>query len=145
MTQSPLPIGPELDINRVREDFFCIWQKNVTEVILVRDKTPMGGDYFHDDEEPEPEERKVLLNVQGVGTDGYERKVQGIVETGQSFHAYALWNEDIINQDIIYMTDANGTTLKFVIKNMNKSLYAGQYAFQEFDLVRVNIDERGND
>jgi len=136
--------GPELDINQVREDFYCIWKKNIMEVTLVRENRPMAGDYFHDDIEPDPVSKKIYLNIQGLGTDGYDRKVQGIVETGQSFHAYALWNEDIVNQDIIYMTDATGTTLKFVIKNMNKSLYAGQFAFQEFDLVRVNIDERGN-
>jgi len=128
--------APDIDVNRMRDDFEAIWLLNITTVVLVRDTNPQGGDYFNDDISTTPIERDIDLNIQGVSTGQYSREQQGIITAGQRWHCYALWNEDISSTDIIYWSGD-----KFRIENLNTG-YKEQFVFQEFDIVKINKDDR---
>ena len=123
----------QLDIDDVREDFEVIWFKNVIEVLISRDANSSAGDYFNEDDVSKTGFRKMKLNIQGISSNLYRRGEQGLVTAGQTYKAYARWNEDVQNKDIIIWDKQ-----RFVIKNHNKSLYEGQVCHQEFDLARVD-------
>ena len=124
---------PSLDIDMVREQFEAIWQKNTVQVDIIRDTNAQGGDYFHDDESNVPVTRQIYLNVQGTHSDWYKREKYGITTTDSEYHAYARWYEDIQNNDRIVWAGK-----RFVVANLNKSLYGGLFAFQEFDLRKID-------
>ena len=56
----------DLDIDIVREDFECIWSRNIIQVELIREQNPQAGDYFREDESEGRIRRKIWLNLQGV-------------------------------------------------------------------------------
>jgi len=123
----------DLDVERVKEDFETIWSKNIIEVDLIRELNPSANDYFAEGENPNAIRRKVWLNVQGVSTDAYRRMVAGIITPDSTYNCFAKWDEDIQNEDIIKIG-----TFTFRVQNHNKSMYAGQYVFQEFQLKRID-------
>jgi len=137
---------PDLDIEDVREDFLYIWSKNIVVVDLLRDVNPQGGDYFIAAEARGTTRTQIQLNIQGVMSNAYKRAVQGITTTDEDIKAYALYTTDIQETDLIeFRTDyAVGTIQiksgeRFRIENYNKSSYAGQVAFKEFTLKRIDF------
>ena len=59
----------------------------------------------------------------------------GIITPDATLHAYAKWDEDIEDLDVIKF----GVWV-YRIKGFNKSQYAGQISFQDFDLTRQDKD-----
>ena len=125
--------APDVDADRIKEDFEAIWSKNVVEVDIIRERNPQGGDYFHEDEGTQPQVRKIWLNIQGTQSNFYKRANYGIITDDSEYHAYARWYEDIENNDKIVW---DGKT--FVTKNVNRSTKSGEYVWWEFDLKRVD-------
>ena len=75
--------------------------------------------------------KEIRINIQGVGTNEYERTEYGIDTVSDSYRCYALHTEDFREDDrIIY----NGN--KFVIKNLNQNIYGGQLIFWDFLIVK---------
>jgi len=123
-------------LDRIREDFMFIWQKNIIQVELIREKNPQAGDYFHEDENEIELRKKIWMNIQGTSSNAYKRTDSGIVTTDSTLHAYVKWDEDIENLDVIkFKKDI------FRIVNYNKSMYSGQYAFKEFDLKKIDKEK----
>jgi len=126
-------VDDDLDIEDVREDFDYIWSKNIVEVELIREKNPQAGDYFREGESPETLRKKIWVNIQGTSSDLYKRMVMGIITPDATLHIYVRWDEDIEDLDIIKF--GNWT---YRIEGFNKSRYAGQTAFQDFDIKRID-------
>lgn len=122
-----------LPIERARADFESVWKVNIQQVELIREKNPQAGDYFHEDEENIILRKKIWLNVQGTRSKAYQRQDQGIVTTDSSVHAYALWDEDIENLDVIKI----GKDI-YRIQNYNEGMDNGQVVFKEFDLLKID-------
>jgi len=118
-----------VSVDRIREDFAKIFELNAQNVILVRESSPESGNYGYIGDTNTESQRIIRLNIQGVTSDSYDRKRQGIDSSRSVFHCYAYYDEDIINTDLILM---NG--VKYVIKNWNQSFKDGQTGFQEFDI-----------
>ncbi|MCH9049105.1 MAG: hypothetical protein IH836_09265, partial [Proteobacteria bacterium] len=87
----------EVDIVRIREDFEIIWNRNLVEVKHTRQGNAQGGDYFSDDEDTNPNETTIFLNIQGQ-SQNFKRMQQGIV-TEESYHAYAKFDEKVARQN----------------------------------------------
>lgn len=122
----------DYDIEQMREDFRFIWIKNVVQVTLVREKNPDAGDYFREDEDNLLVKRRIWLNIQGTTSKMFKRWVAGVITPDSSLHAYALWEEDIQNLDVISFGG-----WRYRIRNYNESMYEGQNVFKEFDMYRV--------
>lgn len=124
----------DIDVTTLREDFESIWQLNKIVAIKQVHSETEAGNYDYDDETSVITTSVIELNIQGVGqSDGYQRKLAGIVTAGDSYHAYIKYDTTIDNDDTILYGG-----VKFVVKNYNKSYKDGQVAFQEFDLVVVD-------
>ena len=123
----------DYDINDVREDFEYIWKKNIVQVDLVRQTTPQAGDYFSSTEDEGQVTFKLWANIQGISSDQYKQAVQGIITPDAQLHVYVKWDENIENLDIIKFSD-----WYYRIKNYNKSMYDGQFAFIDFDIYRID-------
>jgi len=141
---NPIPAGklpfntnvPDLSIEEIREDFFDIWQKNITIVRQTRLYDNEAGNYGSDDEENVFEvDKEIYINIQGKGTDDYSREKYGIDTTSKSWHCYTLHTEDLKNNDRMLW---NGT--RFVISNLNQAYYNGERVFWEFDLIGIDKD-----
>ena len=120
----------DLELDRVREDFEFIWSKNIVQVELIREKNPQQGDYFNNDANVIIR-RMIWLNLQGISSHDYKRMVAGIITPDAKLHAYAKYDDDIQNLDVIKFGD-----WVYRIDGFNKSMYAGQIAFQDFDIKR---------
>jgi len=123
----------DLDIAQVREDFEFIWKKNIIEVELIRQENPDAGNYFKESESSSTIRRKVWLNVQGVSTDAYKRMEAGIITPDTKLSAFAKSSEDIRGLDIIKIGN-----YVYRVTGLNKSAYAGEVAFINFDLTRID-------
>lgn len=124
----------DLDLEEVREDFEYIWSKNIVQVELIREENPVSGDYFNEDEANVIIRRRIWLNIQGVtNSDAYKRITPGVVTTESTLHVYAKWDEDIRNLDVIKFEERT-----YRIEGFDKSRYAGQIVFQDFDLKRID-------
>jgi hypothetical protein len=126
----------DLDIVQVREDFEFIWSKNIVEVDLFREENPQAGDYFREDESPNTIHRKIWLNIQGINSEHYRRMLAGVITPDATLHAFAKYDEDIRNLDVIKFGN-----WQFRIIGFNDSMYAGQCAFKDFDLKRIDKAE----
>lgn len=126
---------PDLDVNQVREDFEAIWQKNtVTAILQVKTETE-AGNYGYDDENDEGITTSLItVNIQGLTSQAYQMKLQGLIRAGATFHAYVKYDVTLENDDRILWDG-----IIFVVKNWNDSMYAGQRVFREFDLVVVDF------
>ncbi len=125
----------DLNVDEVREDFEYLWSKNIVECELIREENPQAGDYFREGESPVEVRRKIWLNIQGISSDMYRRVSSGLITPDATLHAFAKWDEDLNNLDIIKIGK-----WQYRIEGLNKSQYAGQYVFQDFDLKRVDKD-----
>lgn len=127
---------PDLDIADVREDFFDIWQKNITIVIQTRLNNFEAGNYGSGDEKDSYAiNKEIRVNIQGQNSDFYTRQKYGLDTSGKTWHCYCLYTEDLKNEDRMLW---NGN--RYVMKNLNQGTYAGQRVFWEFDLVSVDKD-----
>jgi hypothetical protein len=124
----------DIDVTTLREDFASIWELNKIVAIREISSETEAGNYDYDDETSIITTSLIEINVQGISTDYYTRKLAGIVTAGSVYKAYIKYNTIIENDDRIYYGG-----VKFVVKNYNKSYKDGQVAFQEFDLV---VEER---
>lgn len=123
----------DYDIEDIREDFEFIWRKNIIQVDLIRQENPQAGDYFSDTEDEGKYSRKLWANIQGISSENYKEVEQGIITPDAHLHVYVKWNEDLENLDIIKFGN-----WYYRIKDYNKSFYNGQYAFQDFDIYRID-------
>jgi len=109
--------------------------RNIIQVDIIREKNPQAGDYFREGESPDTIRRKIWLNIQGTSSNEYKRIQAGIITPDGTLHAYAKWDEDIEDLDVVKVGD-----WYYRIMGFNKSQYAGQIAFQDFDLKRQDKD-----
>lgn len=127
---------PDLDLSQVREDFRAIWIKNTVIAVRQISDPVEGGNYGDEDEPPVESTSQIIVNIQGVSSNSYQRLKPGIISAGSIFHAYVEWDTDLANDDRILW---NG--IIFIVKNWNDSMYAGQTAFREFDLQVIDFYE----
>lgn len=133
MVDEILEDGIDLDEAAVREDFEHIWSKNLVKVTLIKNTDSQAGDYFRETNLTKPVTKEIYLNLQGKNALKYSRQEFGISTVGQTFHAYAKYDENIENKDIILW---NGK--RFIVENHDVGMYKGQYIFQECDIKRVD-------
>lgn len=127
---------PDLSLDEIREDFFDIWQKNITVVTQIRKSISDAGNYGSEEEDNDNEvDKEIRINIQGAGSDEYSREKYGIDTSSHSWHCYCLHTENLSNEDRILW---NGT--RFIIKNLNQGTYAGERVFWEFDLKGIDKD-----
>jgi len=124
---------PDIDVDRIREDFLCIWQKNIIQVDRIRLSNDQAGDYFREDESDGESRRKIWINVQGINSNAYKRIEAGLITPDATLHAFTKYDEDIEEQDVIKI----GLFL-YRIQGFNKSSFSGQTAFMDFDLKRID-------
>jgi hypothetical protein len=101
-----------------------------------------GGDFFETYTRENRYEKLIWLNLQGTSSHHAERQNQGITLHGSKYKAYALFDEELDNDDkIVFIPGFRGESIaesgEFVIKEKNKAFYQGQVIFQEFSLVKV--------
>jgi len=123
----------DYELTDMREDYEYIWDKNIVECDLIREENPQAGEYFSEDESEIKIKRKIWLNVQGVSSNDYKRVLAGVITPDATLHAYAKWNDDIEDLDVISFGKWN-----YRITGFNKSRYDGQVVFQEFDMKRID-------
>lgn len=123
----------DYSLEDIREDFEYIWKKNILQSDLIREQNPQAGDYFATESDESRYSRKLWINVQGISSDNYKTAEQGLITPDAHLHGYVKWDEDIENLDIIKIDN-----WYYRIQNYNKSMYAGQFVFQEFDLYRID-------
>ena len=122
----------DLDIDSIREDYEYIWGKNIMQVDLIRETNKLDGDYFGVADNIQIR-KKLWMNVQGINSDIYKRMMAGVITPDATLHAYVKWDEDIENLDVIKIG-----SWYYRIIGFNKSMYAGQFCFKDFDLKRVD-------
>lgn len=125
--------APDVTADRIKSDFEAIFERNMVEVEVKRQTDPQAGDYFHEGESPGWTSFKIWMCTQGETSDKYAREKYGITTVGAVHKAYARHFEDLQNLDQVYW---NG--IKFIMKDLNKSIHNGIVCFQSFDLVRVD-------
>lgn len=123
----------DVSVTRMREDFEKIFLANTQTVTLIRDSYVDAGNYGQVGVDNTREEREIELNIQGISSDSYRREKYGLDSAASILHAYAKFDEDIQNNDIILID-----SIEYFVINMNKSYKDGQVAFQEFDLSSKN-------
>jgi len=125
----------DLDISQVREDYEFIWHHNIVQCDLIREENPQQGDYFADADNITIK-KKLWINIQGVSSDYYKRLVEGIITPDSTYKCYVKYDEEIENLDVISFAG-----YYFRIVDFNKSLYQGQFCFQEFSIKRISKSE----
>jgi hypothetical protein len=127
--------APGVTATRIKSDFEAIWRQNIVAVTIVRKNDAQAGDYYHEGDDQGSVTRTVYLNIQGESTDKFSREKAGLSTTGATYKAYARWNEDLQNLDVILYQDK-----KYLLQNLNKSVHNGVVCFQSFDMVRVDAN-----
>ena len=129
---------PDLDIDRARDDFGAIFDLNSLSTTRIRDSVPMSGDFFNESTSNTTTETTIYLNIQGLST-AIQRLRQGHNDKVKTLHAYAKYDADIQEEDVIKIITTK-FTLYFKINNYSGGLKGdGQYAFQEMDLELIKI------
>jgi len=145
ITLATQPIGslpyssnaPQVSTDKMRRDFFNIWQKNVSIAIQQRPTDGDVGNYGNEDETNSFEiNKEIRLNIQGKTTNAYTREKYGIDTTPSTWSCYALYTEDLQPTDRIIWNER-----RFIIQNLNKNVNnGGDNIFWSFDLKDIDKD-----
>lgn len=139
---------PDLDIERVRDDFLCIWKKNVIDMKLIRKNKDFDvvedGDFFDTNTKSITTETTIQINIQSIPRN-FKRDDKGITNRDTIFNCFVKYDTDIQNDDILVMLEDNlvagGINLfkdnEFIIQGLQEGFYDGQFGFKEFQIKRV--------
>ena len=129
---------PDIEIDRIRDDFECIFDANSLSGVRTRESNDSAGDFFNEDSDSTRSSADIEINIQGFSTL-IQRLEQGVTEKVGKLHAYVKYNVDIQENDDIIVT-TNGFELKFRVTGYVPNMKGdGQYAFQDFDLEMIDF------
>jgi len=140
---------PDVGIDRLREDFQLVFERNAVDVLLIKTRKDLdvqeGADLYETRTPMRLYKKLIKMFINAGTTNAYRWREQGIVTNDSMFHAFAEHNADIDNDDVIqfvrttniagYQVD-RGT--QFRVSTHNEPFYKGQFAWQEFDLKRID-------
>lgn len=143
---------PDVDTERIQEDFSRIFSRNAIEVELIKhylQDTPEGADFFGTKTKAPVQRNIIKLFITANTSDIYRRTEHGIVTNESTFQAYAESGVQIDNNDFIRFlrtTKILNFDIKrheiFIVQDHNQPIYKGQYCWQEFNLKRVDHERK---
>lgn len=130
---------PDFDIDRARDDFETIFDMNKIACTRLRENDDLAGDFFKENSSSTRSTATIYLNIQGLST-AIRRAMQGVTTKLGHLHAYAKYNTDIREKDIIIINTSN-ISFRFKINNFAPGMKGdNQYVFQEFDLEMLTYN-----
>jgi hypothetical protein len=140
MSTTPAPPLPyetdvaDVEVDRMRKDFFDIWQKNAVVVTQQRRSLHEIGNYGDEDKTAVfSVDKEIRINLQGVYSQDWARKKYGIDYTDRSQKCYALYTEDLQNDDRIIFNNEI-----YIVDKLNGAMHHGVVIFWEFTLKYVD-------
>jgi hypothetical protein len=134
---APNSSAPDVSAEKMRQDFYNVWIRNLTIVIQQRMKDTEAGNYGSDNESEEFEvDKEIYLNIQGSSSNAYKLAQYGLDTTQRIYKCYALHTEDFVPRDRIIWGGR-----KFRIVNLNQGLKngtTGPRIFWELEIVSVD-------
>jgi len=124
------------DLNILRKQFeyrIANWKRSV---ILIRFGNYAGGEYLHDQESTQKEQTIIEIFLTTQNSNAYRHDALGnLLE--RSWHAYASWNTNVMNNDIIQ--DGNIFYKVFNLADIYHPVF-NEAIGKEFDLQKIEID-----
>lgn len=142
---------PDVEVDRIKEDFRTVFERNAIEVKLIRhypQDSPEDADFFGSKTPPQSFSKKIKIFLNATQSKFYRRREHGIVTNDSTFAAFAEPETDIRNNDfIIFLRNTKIPEFNinrgqaFIVQNHNMPFYKGQFTWQEFGLRRVDHED----